>query len=57
MSIPSGMGHSGIVAIPIPPQGDPGEALSKQSSADYDFDWDPVVLQACLDSLSYFLGE
>ena len=60
MSIPSGMGHSGIVAIPIPPGGATGEPLTKQSEADYDMDWTPVSgegLQARFDALMYFLGE
>lgn len=43
MSINSGMGHSGIVAIPIPPDGGTGEVLTKQSPEDYDMDWDPAT--------------
>lgn len=35
----SGLGTSGIVAIPIPAGGGTGEVLTKQSNDDYDFDW------------------
>lgn len=33
------MGHAGIVAIPIPPGGAPGEVLTKFSAANYDTYW------------------
>lgn len=35
----SGMGWSGIVSIPIPPDGATGQVLTKQSPDDYDTDW------------------
>lgn len=35
------MGHAGIVAVPIPPDGATGEVLTKVSPADYDTDWGP----------------
>lgn len=60
MSVPSGMGHAGIVAIPIPADGPAGEVLTKQSDRDYDFDWVPDPssgLQVRFDALMYFLGE
>ncbi len=61
MAVSSGMGHAGIVAIPIPAGGPVTEVLTKQSAKDYDMDWDPAgggdVTIAKLDSLSYFLGE
>lgn len=41
MSIPTGMGHAGIVAIPIPPDGATGEVLTKATPADYDTEWGP----------------
>lgn len=43
MSVSSGMGTGGIVSIPIPPDGATGLVLTKQSSADYDTDWDPAA--------------
>lgn len=35
----SGMGWSGIVSIPIPPDGATGQVLTKSSPDDYDTDW------------------
>lgn len=59
MSIPSGMGHAGIVAVPIPDDGALNTALIKESAANYDMEWSAstVVLQTQLDCLAYFLGE
>lgn len=37
----SGMGTGGIVAIPIPPGGDPGDVLTKFSAFNYDTYWTP----------------
>ena len=53
MSINSGMGHAGIVAIPIPPDGATGEVLTKQSPADYDTDWDPAAGGGAPDDAEY----
>ncbi len=35
------MGHSGIVAIPIPDDGPANFQLTKQTAADYDMEWEP----------------
>lgn len=35
----SGLGTSGIVAVPIPPGGAPGDVLAKFSALDYDMVW------------------
>jgi len=35
------MGTAGIVAVPIPPNGPPGDVLTKVTAADYDMDWMP----------------
>ncbi len=43
MTAQSGLGFSGIAAIQIPDDGPTGEVLTKQSAADYDYDWDPVA--------------
>ncbi len=59
MASPSGMGHAGIVAIPIPDDGLTNTVLRKETDADYDMEWstDTVVLQAQMECLVYFLGE
>jgi len=52
MSIPSGMGHAGIVAIPIPPNQLANYVLSKESAANYDMEWlPPPTIANPLDGL------
>lgn len=41
MTIQSGMGTAGIVAIPIPPGGLTGAVLTKSSEGNYDYEWEP----------------
>ena len=37
----TGMGTAGIVAVPIPPGGDPGDVLTKLTAFNYDTYWTP----------------